>query len=281
MTIHTCEECAYSTKYKTHMQRHIKAIHTNDRPYKCDICDAAFVQKPHLVVHKRVHTGEKPFKCDLCDAAFTTKCGLDMHTRTHTGERPYRCTECNATFVQSGHLTKHKKTHTPEYIARKKRSEERVRNVLRDAGYDFKSEHYIDFSCTGSGTFARIDVLLQLRGGIVMLEVDEGQHKCGGYSISCDMKRMASVMESLALEGNTLPVYWLRYNPTSYTIDGVKGGRGRADRERDLLSAIEAIDFTKPLWVHYMFYDTVEGDLAVKSDPEFHPLFKECASFHV
>lgn len=174
------------------------------------------------------------------------------------------------------------KTHTPEYHACQKKEEERIRRVLSKNGYDFKSEHHIDFSCIGdNGTFCRIDVLLQLRGGVIMLEIDEDQHQFGDYTVSCDMKRMARVSETLALEGNTLPIYWLRYNPGGYKVDGVRRKRGREARERALLEHIDAVDFSKPFWVHYMFYDVVRDSLRVTLDPEYHDWIAECTSFTV
>ena len=62
--------------------------HTGEKPFKCDLCDAAFVQKSHLTVHTmRKHTSEKTFKCDLCDAASVRKSHLNLHKkRKHTGE---------------------------------------------------------------------------------------------------------------------------------------------------------------------------------------------------
>eukprot|EP00873_Tetraselmis_striata_P045205 jgi/Tetstr1/465469/TSEL_010153.t1 len=136
-----------------------------------------------------------------------------------------------------------------------KKEEERVRTVLAKRGFDFKSEHHVDFSCIDNGTFCRIDVLLQLNGGVIMLEIDEDQHKFGDYTVGCDMRRMAKVMETLALEGNTLPIYWLRYNPGAYSEDGAKRKRLKALREQMLAKHIESVKFDRSFWVHYMFYD--------------------------
>lgn len=91
------------------------------------------------------HTDQKDFKCELCETAFRTKGSLIRHNRRHTGktkracvglywvvkvvfmqvfhsiltsfpladERPYRCSQCGLAFRESGALTRHLKSLTP------------------------------------------------------------------------------------------------------------------------------------------------------------------------
>ena len=56
------------------LKQHI-ITHSEEKPIKCDSCDAEFARLAHLTNHHRTHTGEKPFECpvDGCGSAFKTK----------------------------------------------------------------------------------------------------------------------------------------------------------------------------------------------------------------
>ena len=265
-----------------------KRTHTGEKPFVCDRpgCEAAFTESGDLAKHKRTHTGEKPFACDHpgCEAAFSISGNLVTHKRTHTGEKPFPCDHpgCVAAFAQSGALNVHKRVHTPEGQAKHKKEEERVRRLLRAAGFDIKSEHRIDFRCVDGGeTWARIDILILRGGGVIFLEVDEEQHRFG-YTVVCDMKRMAKVAESLAMEGLTLPVLWLRYNPGAFRVDGEMQEVPKKQREAEMLAFIRGWEFPKggdqTCFVKYMYYDMDGGVLGVHADPMYHPLMRACAT---
>ncbi|XP_064464908.1 zinc finger protein 239-like [Ornithodoros turicata] len=57
-----------------------------EKPYKCDLCPAEFIESTKLRYHKRKHTGEEPYKCDLCPAEFTGSTKLRCHKQTHISE---------------------------------------------------------------------------------------------------------------------------------------------------------------------------------------------------
>ncbi|XP_076434781.1 uncharacterized protein LOC143274750 [Babylonia areolata] len=137
-----CEICGVRLKSQKALSFHIAAIHQNNRPFKCTLCDKSFVLQTKLNSHMRdrhaeggkrfhcdkcgyrafhahslkvhqmcVHSNERPFKCPHCPSAFARKVYLTIHLRKHTGEKPHRCSECLQTFTQRPSLTRHIRTH--------------------------------------------------------------------------------------------------------------------------------------------------------------------------
>ena len=50
-----CYKCGKSFTQKANLQRHLKFIHTGNKPYVCDICHKAFNRKGNMEVHKLTH----------------------------------------------------------------------------------------------------------------------------------------------------------------------------------------------------------------------------------
>jgi hypothetical protein len=254
---------------------HIKVQHSDAPPeFKCPDCDSTFNNKHNLKTH-RAYKHDVDVVWHYCDAdpscTFKTKTGRGL-----------------AVHIKS--------MHSRVFAQRKQEQEEKVRKALLDGGWQeytlaetmppvgfFRREKRIDFNCAkkaqpgalaNAKQFARIDFVLGVPGGYVFLEVDEDQHRFGyaNDSLSCDMKRMASVMESLAVETNyDLPnVYWLRYNPHAHRANGGLVKVPKAERERRLLAWLEAFAFAAPLGVGYAFYDyDDEGGLEVLANPDY------------
>ena len=205
--------------------------------------------------------------------------------------------KCKLEFKQLSTLYVHiQRVHARVYAQRKKEQEERVRRVLLDAGWEewrlaesmppigaFRREKRIDFKCAKLETRtkdARIDFVLGVPNGFVFLEVDEQQHKYGYDGlVSCDMKRMSHVMESLAVETNcNLPcIYWLRYNPHEWHVDGALRRMPKVDREARLVAWLGAFEGIAPLRIGYAFYDCADngGALDVLDNPEYNAEYKE------
>lgn len=183
-------------------------------------------------------------------------------------------------FIDKWDLKSHQNIHSQEKQARHKKQEQIVALALKASDIAFKREHQIDFKCIGNGTFARIDFTIMSHGHIIFLEVDEGQHRFGYGEISCDMRRMAKVSESLACGEQSMPIVFIRYNPDAYIVDGLKLTTKKKDRESRLVELILSIDspiYTKnPLTIQYMYYGMTKGKLDVLEDPEYNHQMASC-----
>ncbi|KAF8362827.1 hypothetical protein PRIPAC_89750 [Pristionchus pacificus] len=109
-----------------------------DRPYKCDMCTAAYTMPWALKMHKQkdhVNNGKqttngtdnlskwpnsrigeatsRKFQCVFCNKI---KRSLQSHCRTthdndEEAKRPFKCEQCGQRYTQSQHLQKHRNTH--------------------------------------------------------------------------------------------------------------------------------------------------------------------------
>ena len=302
VVFHHCSLCDSKFKYKEVLQRHMLYVHDVGVVFHhCSLCDSKFKLKGNLKAHMaQVHgVGVVFHQCCICDSKFKKKWALQIHMAAahDVGVTWHSCDVpgCKFRAKEKCNLTVHiSRWHNDVYVGRMKKQEERVREALLAGGYvehfatagippvgSFKREKRIDFRCAdvqSKTAYCRIDFVVATRGGLVFLEVDEDQHLYGyDASVSCDMKRMSHVMESLTVElGDALPhVYWLRYNPNAYHVDGDLVRVPKADREKRLLGWLSGFESPGPLGIGYAFYDEEDGMLSVLDNGDYSPHYAE------
>lgn len=282
-------DCKKSFVDKGSLRKHLR-IHNDEKPHICDFpgCNFKFSESGALTNHKRTHTGEKPYACNFpdCDYAAAQLSTLLIHQRIHTGEKPFVCDypECDYASTQSGHLLYHKNAlHSFEGIRKHKIQEQWIAKILEENNIKFKREHCIDFTCfeDADKSYARVDFILDhCKGGIMILEIDENQHRFGEYSVFCDIARMTKIIESLTLIGNNLPTLFIRLNSNGFQVNGRTTKCLKRDRAERLVNLIKNFKFSEdspPFQIQYMYYDIINNNkLKIHDDPDYNGFVKSC-----
>ena len=116
---HECPECGKRFGHKSHMTRHHKTVHKEEKPYKCAKCGLQFGRNFSLTLHiKLVHEKIRAFKCKLCEKSFGQAGDRKRHMEIVHSKIRYPCTwqACTHQALTRNHLKNHiRRAHTKEW----------------------------------------------------------------------------------------------------------------------------------------------------------------------
>ena len=156
----------------------------------------------------------------------------------------------------------------------KKKKEEHMAKFLTSINLDFKREHRIDFKCVNSNTtWCNIDFIIIFNACLFFIECDEDQHR--QYDVICENDRMNKCINSLFIEGNRLPIVFIRFNPDTYRINNIIQKIKIQDRYNQLYKFMIEFKPNKPVSVKYLFYNEIDNKLEILKDPLYDKEFKK------
>ncbi|GFO12015.1 Zinc finger protein 845 [Plakobranchus ocellatus] len=107
----SCKFCFKAFSTKQELYDHHKII--NPPTHLCEICDAGFPFRAHLLVHMKYHNKNKTdiYRCDECGLDTKNSTGMKRHMIKHTNEKCYKCCICGKESFDFGTSKMHLLTH--------------------------------------------------------------------------------------------------------------------------------------------------------------------------
>ena len=91
-----CDKCDFRNVRRSHLNRHMRTVHSLEKPFACHGCEFRTSYRPTLTRHSKLNCPSlrQTFSCDLCNLKTTTKNNLSQHMLTHKTEvkTPYQDT---------------------------------------------------------------------------------------------------------------------------------------------------------------------------------------------
>lgn len=114
-----CPQCQQEFPSTSHLRRHIKKIHEQDKKFKCGECTDSFMDRRGLADHMRYHTGDW-FQCDKscgddeCEKIYSSKKAMIRHQQREKDKRagvsyPCRFQNCGKKFTCKNDTQEHEK----------------------------------------------------------------------------------------------------------------------------------------------------------------------------
>lgn len=146
-----CHICGKIFKYPESLRRHLKTVHSDERPFKCHLCTSSFNRNHNLTIHiKVVHQREPmyakkhiPRLCDYCGKVLLSVRSLEEHISSiHTKKALYECNRCHSTFFRKMGLVKHKNSECDGKNSGNSQAGKVFLKYCEFCGLEFKKEHF-------------------------------------------------------------------------------------------------------------------------------------------
>ncbi|XP_048003841.1 chorion transcription factor Cf2-like [Leguminivora glycinivorella] len=113
VTEYPCHYCDKKFAYAAYRTKHIRTIHLEARPHKCQDCPFSFARRRELDAHRasKHGDGEMKYQCNVCQKKFFFNSALKFHVNLHNR---FACTQCDTKFTDQNELDAHMSTHTKD-----------------------------------------------------------------------------------------------------------------------------------------------------------------------
>lgn len=250
-----CKHCETNFKRKSHLQQHIQEVHEigDITLYKCELCKSPtiFKRKGHLKKHNEFVHDIGEFKCDFC-------------LNNRNSHIPYEDT------AGKHHICKkcYKKT-----TGKESRIELIVSDYLDEHfGTEFLMGSDKSLKSMGGSLKYRPDKLYASSDFVLLVEIDENQHKYANGSYDCEERRVSDIYDEFV--GKTLVC--IRWNPHTYKPPEGEKKALREERINMLMKLMKTLLEHPPkdkMSNFYMYYDADSPRLS-KKIPK-HLIYKE------
>ncbi|XP_058121249.1 zinc finger protein 347-like [Anopheles ziemanni] len=141
---HRCILCGKAFARGSFLRKHLQNHDSPEsaRKYECSICLKRFIARSHLSDHERIHTDKRPYKCNVCGDCFRQKQQLKIHSYQHFG-KPFRCNECNEGYGSRSRL----QAHVEKHYRKANEAEEDATPVQPDFGDKVVNEEILNEIC--------------------------------------------------------------------------------------------------------------------------------------
>jgi RNase P subunit RPR2 len=304
-----CEACSDTFASVASMRKHYLVKHTppTENLIACTLCDFKHKIQAKVNSHfKSVHQNVRPHACSQCPATFKQGEKLRIHVATqHNNETRFQCATCDYKTYYADSYKRHMHEKHPEGGARALRGEQHshvvplrvdddkpVRNgrqlTIVDKFAAIFPDAHDEFTITcipgAVKPYLRVDAaLLRIDRVTVLLDIDEKQHRdASKYSVSSELERMKDGIDGLrAATNGDMSVFWLRFNPDTYTINGIRINSSIDERVAAGSGAIKRFVETcspRQIQIGYVGFDAQNDVLEITSHADYTPLFCSMAT---